>query len=123
MDHVPCNACGADGMTPIDLDRQSAERLGLPDSEDARLYTCQVCGDNWLSVRRVEDEGCRITFIHQMGSEPLLKRVAYMSTPALINEQTVERWNYFLGEDEVPEAEWRTRLGRRRRILRSICLN
>ena len=80
-------------MLPMELEPDEADTLDfISDDHEARFYTCHVCGDNWLTVRRVEDGDCRITFVHQMGLQPLLKRTAHMSTPVLLNEDTVERW-------------------------------
>ncbi len=111
-------------MLPMELDSDESEMLDLPvDDHEARFYTCHVCGDNWLTVRRVEDGDCRITFVHQMGLQPLLKRTAVMSTPVLLTEDTVERWDYFVGDDVVGEGDWRDTLDERRRVLRSICSN
>ena len=58
-----------------------------------------------------------------MGLQPTLKRVAHMSTPVVLNEGTVDRWDYFCGDDEVDEHQWMDTLDERRRILKSICSN
>ena len=111
-------------MLPMELQPDEPETLELmTDEHEARFYTCHVCGDNWLSVRRVEQGDCKITFVHQMGLQPLLKRTAHMSTPILLQEETVERWDYFVGDDEVGEHHWRDTLDERRQTLRSICSN
>ena len=123
MDRLQCKACGSSSMLPMDIEPDEAEEMDLTDDQEARFYTCHVCGDNWLTVRRTEDGACKITFVHQMGLQPLLKRTAVMTTPIVLSEQTVDHWAYFLGEDEVPEDDWRDRLDERRRVLRSICSN
>ena len=123
MDRLQCKACGSLSMLPMELEPDEAEGLSLVDDHEARFFTCHVCGDNWLSVRRVENGDCRITFVHQMGLQPLLKRTARMMTPVILSEDTVERWDYYLGEDEVDEGEWRGRLDERRKTLRSIASN
>lgn len=111
-------------MLPMDLEPEETETLDMPlDDQEARFYTCHVCGDNWLSVRRVADGDCRITFVHQMGLQPLLKRVAHMATSVVLDEDTVEHWDYFLGDNEVGEHRWLDTLDERRRVLRSICSN
>lgn len=110
-------------MLPMELEADETTELGLLDDHEARFFTCHVCGDNWLSVRRVESGDCQITFVHQMGLQPLLKRTAIMATPVVITEDTVERWDYYMGDDAVEESEWRDVLGERRRILRSISTN
>jgi hypothetical protein len=46
-----------------------------------------------------------------------------MATPVVLTEASVDRWDYFCGDDEVDEDEWMDRLGERRRILKSICSN
>ena len=122
MDRLHCKACGSVSMLPMELDADETDGLDLDDQE-ARFYTCHVCGDNWLSVRRVDQGDCRITFVHQMGLQPLLKRTATMSTPVLMSEDAVERWDYFLGDDAVDEDRWRSTLAQRRTVLRSICSN
>ena len=123
MDRLQCKACGSLSMLPMEIEPEEAEEMDLLDDQEARFFTCHVCGDNWLTVRRVEQGECKITFVHQMGLQPLLKRTAVMTTPVVINEQTVDHWAYYLGEDEVEEDEWRGRLDERRRVLRSICSN
>ncbi|MEM0963795.1 MAG: hypothetical protein AAGK21_14805 [Bacteroidota bacterium] len=106
----------------LEADEPDTQDL-VSDDQEARFYTCHVCGDNWLSIRRVEDGDCKVTFVHQMGLQPLLKRTAYMTTPILMEEGTVERWDYFLGDDEIAEGDWRQTLDERRQVLRSICSN
>ncbi len=123
MDRLQCKACGSSSMLPMDIEPDEAEEMDLSDDQEARFYTCHVCGDNWLTVRRTEEGACKITFVHQMGLQPLLKRTAVMTTPIVLSEQTVDHWDYFLGEDEVDEDDWRDRLDERRRVLRSICSN
>ena len=110
-------------MLPMELESDETDGLDLLDDQEARFYTCHVCGDNWLSVRRVEQGDCQVTFVHQMGLQPLLKRTATMSTPVLMSEDAVERWDYFLGDDVVTERRWRDTLAQRRTVLRSICSN
>lgn len=111
-------------MLPMELEPDESDRSeGLVDDHEARFFTCHVCGDNWLTVRRVEDGDCKITFVHQMGLQPLLKRTAHMATPVVLTEDTVEQWDYYLGDDEVAESDWRDTLDERRRVLRSICTN
>ncbi|WP_412067864.1 hypothetical protein [Rubrivirga sp. IMCC43871] len=124
MDRLQCKACRSYSMLPMELDADESDDLGLlTDEQEARFFTCHVCGDNWLTVRRVEEGDCKITFVHQMGLQPLLKRTAHMSTPVLLSEDTVEHWDYYLGDDEVGEGRWRDTLDERRRVLRSICSN
>ena len=124
MDRLQCKACGSYSMLPMELEPDEAEDFDfVVDEHEARFFTCHVCGDNWLSVRRTEHGDCRVTFVHQMGLQPLLKRTAHMTTPVLMTEDTVDRWDYFLGDDEVAEGRWRTLLDERRQILRSICSN
>ena len=124
MDRLQCKACGSVSMLPMDLEADETDELDfMTDEHEARFFTCHVCGDNWLSVRRVEGGDCRITFVHQMGLQPLLKRTATMTTSVVLNEDTVDRWDYFLGDSEVGEGRWRDTLDERRRVLRSICTN
>ncbi len=110
-------------MLPMELEPEETDFDFVVDEHEARFFTCHVCGDNWLSVRRNEQGDCRVTFVHQMGLQPLLKRTAHMATPVLMTEDAVDRWDYFLGDDEVGEGRWRTLLDERRKILRSICSN
>lgn len=123
MDRLQCKACGSLSMLPMEIEADEAEEMELSDDQEARFYTCHVCGDNWLTVRRVENGECKITFVHQMGLQPVLRRTAVMTTPIVLTEQTVDHWAYYLGEDEVDEERWLDRLDERRRVLRSICSN
>ena len=94
------------------------------DEQESAFYTCHVCGDNWLSFREEDEEGeCVVTFIHQMGMDPVLKRVAHMETPIVLREETVDRWEYFLDDESVDGSIWFKKLKRRRRLLKSICSN
>lgn len=123
MERLICKACGSESMLPVELDEESEGDL-LSDEQESRFFTCHVCGDNWLSVKKIELGGdCRLTFVHQMGMQPTLKRVAHMSTPVVLNEHTVDGWDYYLGDDEVDENEWKHQLDRRRTLLRAICTN
>jgi len=123
MDRLQCKACGSLSMLPMEIEADEAEEMEVAEDQEARFYTCHVCGDNWLTVRRVENGECKITFVHQMGLQPVLRRTAVMTTPIVLNEQTVDHWDYYLGEDEVDEERWHDRLDERRRVLRSICSN
>ena len=91
--------------------------------KETRFYTCQVCGDNWLSIKETNGTDCEITFIHQMGIKPTLRRVALMTTNIVLNENTVESWEYYFGEDQIDADDWHKRLKGRRQVLKSICSN
>ena len=123
MDRLQCKACGSTSMLPMDVDPGDADALGIVDETEARFFTCHVCGDNWLSVRRVEHGDCQITFVHQMGLQPLLKRVAHMQSPVVMSNSAVDRWDYLIGDEPVDEDQWREELGDRRLVLRAICSN
>jgi hypothetical protein len=143
MDRLTCKTCGAESMMPMnvvlddesdedgplaggalaeDYDAENFELMG--GEQESRFYTCHVCGDNWLSVKETTPDGtCRITFVHQMGTEPQLKRVAQMETPVLLGEDSVEEWNYYFDDDPVGEDDWKERLSDRRDVLKSVCMN
>jgi hypothetical protein len=112
-------------MVPMELHMEDAEELDvLNGDKESRFYTCHVCGDNWLSIKETELDGdCQITFIHQMGMEPQLRRIAHVDTPVVINENTVDHWEYYVDDEVVAEDEWRDVLDQRRNILKSICTN
>lgn len=125
-DKLTCKTCGSDSVKPMNVIlRGDDEETTLLDGErESRFYTCQVCGDNWLSVKETDLGGnCQVTFIHQMGTSPQLKRVAHMQTPALVTDDTVEHWEYFVDDEVVAEEEWQDELSDRRDVLRSICVN
>jgi hypothetical protein len=144
MERLTCKTCGAESMMPMNVvlddgeddgdgplsgdslaenyDSENFELMG--GEQESRFYTCHVCGDNWLSVKETTPDGtCRITFVHQMGTEPQLKRVAQMETPVLIGEDTVEEWTYYFDDDPVGEEDWKERLSDRRDVLKSVCMN
>ena len=126
MEYLQCKACGSFSMVPMDVDLPSDEEQEVAEDSDqeSHFYTCQVCGDNWLSIKVEDEEGeCEVTFIHQMGIQPVLKRVAHMTTHIVLDENTVEHWDYYLGEDEVEETDWIDKLEERRRMLKSVCCN
>ncbi|HYE57529.1 MAG TPA: hypothetical protein VD948_03445 [Rhodothermales bacterium] len=123
MSFLTCKACGAEAVTPLEMDVEGGEGL-LSDADEAHFYTCQVCGDNWLSVRRMPEGGtAELTFVHQMGMQPLLRRTALMNNAVVMSEASVDTWSYFLGDDEVDEEEWRDRLKERRHVLKAVCTN
>ena len=124
MEKLQCKACGSFGLIPMDVSVEADDDLGILDEHESRFYTCQVCGDNWLSVKSTDDDGdCQITFIHQMGMQPVLKRVAHMDQGIVITERAVGAWEYFLDDEVVMEEEWQTKLDNRRALLKSICSN
>ena len=125
MEKLQCKACGSFGLIPMDVAVEDMEdELDLDQDQESRFYTCQVCGDNWLSVKSTSDEGdCQITFIHQMGMQPVLKRVAHMDQSIVLSESAIGDWEYFLDDESVREEEWRTKLDNRRALLKSICSN
>lgn len=133
MEYLHCKACGSFSMVPMEVDlpnmddddtsREELEEL-IGSDQESQFYTCQVCGDNWLSIK-VEDKGgdCELTFIHQMGLQPVLKRVAHMTTQVVMNEDTVDHWEYYVGDEEAEEGEWMDKLEERRKMLKSVCCN
>ena len=127
MERLCCKACGCDSLLPaqVELRQDDADDLGdlLGERPETTFFTCHVCGDNWLTVKETEAGACTLTFVHQMGTDPQLRRVAQMATPVLLSADAVEDWAYFLGEDEIDEDVWRDQLDERRRILRAACSN
>ncbi len=125
MDKLSCKACGAVAMMPMDVAVEDADgdQDIYGDESESRFYSCHVCGDNWLSVRQEEEGDCLITFIHQMGVAPTLKRIAHMQTRIVLKENTVDRWEYFLDDQQIDEDIWKEKLKDRREILRSISCN
>jgi predicted SnoaL-like aldol condensation-catalyzing enzyme len=108
----------------VQTDEEGQERLVEGEDTESRFFTCHVCGDNWLSLKEQPAEGdCQIVFIHQMGMDPVLKRVAYMETHVVLNEDTVDHWDYFLNDDPVDADVWHAKLKDRRKLLKSICSN
>ena len=154
MEFLTCKACGSIGMVPMDVtlldeaddaaedgpeltqylaesvdtEHDRGDEKGDEETEDqdeeSRFYSCHVCGDNWLSIRRHDDEGqSKVTFIHQMGVQPILRRIAHVHTAFVIGERTVDHWEYYLDDDEVAEGEWMGKLDDRRKVLKAICSN
>ncbi len=124
MERLKCKACGCFSMMPLEITVESEEEAAPGGEQESRFYTCHVCGDNWLSVKETDMTGdCKITFVHQMGIEPALKRIAHMQTQVILKEDTVNEWAYFMGEDEVDAEAWQEKLTDRRKVLKSICCN
>jgi hypothetical protein len=112
-------------MLPVDvvLDPEEAEPMPAKDQE-SRFFSCHVCGDNWFSLKETDQSGCcHITYIHQMGVAPLLKRVVSIDTSIGADDINVDLWDYYLGETQVPVNQWLAQLDERRRTLKSICSN
>ena len=126
MEKLQCKACGSYSMIPMDVVVDPGEEEEGPSNEsdqESRFYTCHVCGDNWLSVKETHADDCKITFVHQMGMSPELKRIAHMDTHIVLNDKTVDRWEYFLDDEMITEDDWNEKLTNRRKILKSICSN
>jgi hypothetical protein len=125
MDKLKCKTCGCESLRPMQVifdEEDTPDVVG--DGEDSRFYSCQVCGDNWLSVKETTPDGeCTITYVHQMGTSPVLKRVAHMSNHVVVDEDNVDEWEYFKGEEPVEEDEWQDLLSSRRDTLKSTCVN
>ncbi|MCH8246475.1 MAG: hypothetical protein IH951_08715 [Bacteroidetes bacterium] len=122
MERLKCKACKCYSMVPMEVSLE-AEEIEDPNA-DSKFYTCHVCGDNWLSVREDEDTGeSRVTFVHQMGMSPVLKRVAHLQKHVVLKETTVEKWDYYFDDEEIEEKRWQEKLNNRRKILKSICTN
>lgn len=122
MERLKCKACKCYSMVPMEVFLE-AEEIEDPNA-DSKFYTCHVCGDNWLSVREDEDTGeSRVTFVHQMGMSPVLKRVAHLQKHVVLKETTVEKWDYYFDDEEIEEKRWQEKLNNRRKILKSICTN
>lgn len=106
----------------VESDDDLKQLLGT--DQESQFYSCHVCGDNWLSVKETESTGgFKITFVHQMGMSPTLKRVAYMDPVLSAGELGADDWEYFLDDQQVEEHSWRQKLVNRRKILKSICSN
>lgn len=103
-------------------DEENQNLLG--EEQESRFYSCQVCGDNWLSVKEKSADGeCTITFVHQMGTSPVLKRVAHMTNSIVISDDNVEEWEYYKGDEPIEEEEWEETLSDRRETLKATCMN
>ena len=127
MERLTCKTCGCQSMVPvqvkIDYDSEDlAQLLGI--EPESRFYTCHVCGDNWLSVKEPEqDGGCTITFVHQMGTSPVLKRVVSVESDLAPVDRATGSWDYYLDDDEIDRDAWLDKLAERRKVLRSVCCN
>lgn len=127
MEKRMCKTCGCDSLRPMQVvfEDEEKENLNLQGGEqESRFYSCQVCGDNWLSVKETSSGGeCTITFVHQMGTSPILKRVAHMTNSIVVSDDSVDEWEYFKGDELVNESEWRETLSDRRETLKATCMN
>lgn len=127
MEKLQCKACGSYSMVPMDVlvedDEGDEERSLKGEEQESRFYTCHVCGDNWLSVKETRRGDCKITFVHQMGMSPELKRIAHMETPVVVNDDTVGHWEYFMDDEQIEPDAWHEKLVSRRKVLKSICSN
>ena len=125
---LTCKTCGCESLRPMQVvfDEEEADEVQslLGGEQESRFYSCQVCGDNWLSVKEKTADGeCTITFVHQMGTSPVLKRVAHMSNPIVVSDENVDEWEYYRGDEPVPENEWQNMLDDRRETLEATCMN
>lgn len=108
----------------VEVEFEDFDEADLHPNAESRFFSCHVCGDNWLTLKEDEDEGdTQIIFVHQMGMQPTLKRIAHMQSPILVSSKSVDYWEYFLGDEPVDKSVWHRKLKMRRRILRSICSN
>ena len=125
MDKLRCKACGSYSMVPVEVVVEADEvRMPRPAAErETRFYTCHVCGDNWLAVKETVEDDCTVTFVHQMGMQPELKRIAHAETRLLLSDSSLEDWEYFLDDEQIEADAWHEKLTERRTVLRSICSN
>lgn len=127
MEKKTCKTCGCDSLIPMQVvvDEETDEISELIGGEqESRFYSCQVCGDNWLAVKETMPDGeCTVTYVHQMGTSPVLKRVAHLSNHVVLNDDSVDDWDYYLGDEPVPEDRWHDKLSSRRDVLKSVCMN
>src|SRR5690554_1576361 len=129
MERLKCKACGTESVVPMDVIVENEDEIEDVDElfstdQDSQFYSCHVCGDNWLSVRETESGGgFKVTFVHQMGMAPTLKRIAYLAGGTDAYDLSDEEWEYFLDDQQVEATSWRQKLSNRRQILRSICSN
>lgn len=124
MERLKCKACGSYSMMPMEVAVDEYREPVSGADQESRFYTCHVCGDNWLSVKEIANDGvCKITFVHQMGMAPVLKRVAHMQNHVLVTETSVGLWEYYVDDSEIEEATWIAKLTSRRKVLKSICSN
>jgi hypothetical protein len=152
MEHLQCKACGSFSIVPMDVnpfdempDEETDDALDQEGSvydlldeilsekpiesnelteEESRYFNCHVCGDNWMTIKEVDLSGkCQITFVHQLGMFPLLKRIAEMQTQIILTDNTVQEWVYYLNDEPVAETEWFEKLQKRRKVLKSVCTN
>lgn len=126
MEPLLCKTCGCLSMVPMEVIIDPDDLGEAPWSPDAesRFYSCHVCGDNWLTVKEEDQDGeFQVTFVHQMGMEPTLKRVAHMQAPVVVTEEAIDFWQYFVDDEPTDESLWREKLNNRRKILKSICCN
>ena len=124
MDKLKCKACGSYSIIPVQVALEDEEDAVIGPEQESQFYTCQVCGDNWLSVQENDARGgCQLTFVHQMGMQPVLKRTTHVDRQVVFAGASIDHWDYFVDGEAVAEDEWRLKLTNRRAILRSICSN
>lgn len=123
MEKLQCKACGSYSMVPMDVVVDEDESNLIGEEQESRFYTCHVCGDNWLSVKETRRGDCKITFVHQMGMSPELKRIAHMDTHVIVTDDTVDHWEYYLDDEKIGPDAWHEKLVSRRKVLKSICSN
>ena len=46
-----------------------------------------------------------------------------MDNPLVVSDENVDEWEYYKGDEPVPEEEWHDVLDDRRETLRSTCMN
>lgn len=124
MERMTCKTCGCESMMPMQVRFSDTESASKEQAPDSRFFTCHVCGDNWLSVKETARDGAfTITFVHQMGTEPILKRVAHLEDEVLSTDDAVTAWDYFLDDEVIDQEVWFDKLSARRKILKSVCTN
>lgn len=126
MEKLTCKTCGCESLQPMQVvfEEEEEDRNLLGEEQESRFYSCQVCGDNWLTVKEKAPDGeCTITFVHQMGTSPVLKRVAHMNNAIVVSDETVDEWEYYKGDEPIAETEWQETLSDRREMLKASCMN
>lgn len=121
-----CKCCGAKALIANRVSAVGSKEDAMEEENEGEktLYVCILCNDSWTSTKHVEQDGtCIINFVHLETIEPVLSRVAYANNNIVINEDTIDKWAYFIGDDRVSKTEWLNLIRKRRKVIKAIITN
>lgn len=123
MSRSVCRACGVRAVDALVLPLAPAEISSASEAsaEQTCVHTCRFCGDQRVSVWRLELGREEHVNIHPCASSPDLRQVGRVRSFA--NGESTITWTHYVDDIEVTAQYWKTRLADRRMLRRALVSN